>query len=725
MHKTIIILTGLLLSLLTAVPVFSAGAEVVVQVMSVQDEAAAAAEAARLFDSGVPAFSRAEDVPEKGVWNRVYVGPFETETDAKAAAEALKSQGVIKDFLLKKQASAADVQAAAQAAAAAAAAPVGQAGPDGRTALPPVAGGEAGPGAVAVPNDQPGGPVHLPVAQTPTYGEPVSPEQAREMGLDQEGGASRIPTYGEAGLATYEQAGSGGGLTAYGQPGSSSQAAAPAPGRPGLPEGFKAGDDMPGLVMPAQAGGAAVPAPVAVAPADAPAADTSAAPAKPEETAAAPAADDRDELVYAPLPDDATQSFTDDPYAGGDEAPDGEQVASPSPGAGRATSLAPSAGDGDYYAPVLVAQADIYNDAPMSQIYGGGSKISGFTMLVDLSSSMRRLVPCQQRVKEEAVASLLRKMNHRIPSQPYSATLRVFGYKQAWTKRDFTTTYYGPSTYNRDEFEDAIAKLVAADSISPFAEAISAADSELQVMGSPKAVLMFSDFEPAPGSGNPVQKASNARRRYGSDLKVYTFYVSRQSDSARLAKNIAQAGGGSAFDICRMLDDDEAFENMMMEIFGPSDAVPCADADGDGVCDEDDLCPDTPRGAPVDERGCWVAAYSQFFDFDKAEVKSAFLPRLKHAAELINKNPDIPRVTIAGHTDNIGNPNYNMELGRRRAQAVYDLMVKYGVSPGRLKIVSFGEQHPIAPNDTEEGRAKNRRVEFHIGDAPNRGRMSD
>lgn len=723
MHKTITILTGLLLFFSGAVPVFSAGADVVVQVMSVQDEETAAAEAARLFDSGVPAFSRAEVVAEKGVWNRVYVGPFETETDAKAAAETLKSQGAIKDFLIKKQASASDVQAAAQAAETQI--PVGdvsQPDPDGFTASPPIAGGDAPAIGGTAP---PAGPIHLPEAQTPTYGEPVSPEQMREMGLDQEGGAGRMPTYGEAGLTAYEQAGNG--LTAYGPGNISSGTAAAAPSQSGLPEGFKAGDDMPGLVMPPRAGGvaAAPSAPVAVTP-------VVPAPAVPVDNpvaakADAPAAENPNETVYTPLPDDAPMSFTDDPYAGDAETPDSDQVASPSPGASRngwSALLAPSAGDEDYYAPLMVAQANIYGDSSRSQTYGS-SKISGFTMLVDLSSSMRRLVPCQQRVKEEAVASLLRKMNHRIPNQPYNATLRVFGYKQAWTKRDFTTAYFGPSTYNRDDFEDAIAKLVAADSISPFAEAIAASDSELQVMGNPKAILMFSDFEPAPGSGNPVNKASNARRRYGSDLKVYTFYVSRQSDAARLAKNIAQAGGGSAFDICRMLDDEEAFENMMMEIFGPSDAVPCVDSDGDGVCDEDDLCPNTPRGAPVDERGCWVAAYSQFFDFDKSEVKSAFLPRLKHAAELINQNTDIPQVTIAGHTDNVGSPNYNMELGRRRAQAVYDLMVKYGVSPSRMKVASFGEQHPIASNNTEEGRAKNRRVEFHIGEAPGRGRMQD
>jgi OOP family OmpA-OmpF porin len=167
-----------------------------------------------------------------------------------------------------------------------------------------------------------------------------------------------------------------------------------------------------------------------------------------------------------------------------------------------------------------------------------------------------------------------------------------------------------------------------------------------------------------------------------------------------------------------MLSDDTAFENMMMEIFGPADLPPCPDLDGDGVCDADDICPNTPQGAPVDARGCWIAAYSQFFDFDKAVVKSAFHARIEHAASILIQNPNLPRVTIAGHTDNVGADKYNMDLGRRRAQAVFDLMVKYGVPPERMAVESFGKTRPVAPNDTEEGRAQNRRVEFHIGDVP-------
>ncbi|MDR0356688.1 MAG: OmpA family protein [Deltaproteobacteria bacterium] len=345
-------------------------------------------------------------------------------------------------------------------------------------------------------------------------------------------------------------------------------------------------------------------------------------------------------------------------------------------------------------------------------------KIQGFEILSDLSSSMRRLSPCVGAlVKQEAVNTLLRKMNHRIPSHPYVAALRVFGYKQAWSRKDYSTLYFGPTTYDRPALETAIGRLFAADSISPFGYALTSSEAELAVMQSPRAVLMFADFEETADPGAPADKAKNLVRRYG-DTKVYTFYVTRQASGHRLARDIAQAGNGQSWNICDLLGSEASFESMMNEIFGPADIPPCQDSDNDGVCDDRDVCPSTPAGAAVDERGCWIAAYSQFFDFDKAEVKSAFLPRIQYAAEILVKNPQLGVVTIAGHTDAKGTDAYNMELGRKRAQAVKDLLVKYGAPADKLVVESFGKTKPIAENDTEEGRAKNRRVEFHVGDVP-------
>jgi OOP family OmpA-OmpF porin len=347
-------------------------------------------------------------------------------------------------------------------------------------------------------------------------------------------------------------------------------------------------------------------------------------------------------------------------------------------------------------------------------------KIQGFTIMVDLSSSMVWLSPCRGNItKDEAVSTLLRKINQRIPTNPYVAALRVFGYQtNAWKEADYTTLYYGPGTYNMEDYDTALGRLAAAFTISPFNVAIRGAAQELSRMQNPRAVLMFSDYELSSNLDDPAKEAGSLVASFPPDTKFYAFHVTKRSAGKTLASKVAASGNGISYDICNLLIDDRAFEAMMEEIFGPKIEPPCSDVDGDGVCDERDVCPSTPIGAPVDNRGCWIAAYSQFFDFDKDVVKSEFHPRLEYAAKLIIDNPSITEVTIAGHTDAKGTDKYNLDLGQRRAEAVRVLLVKFGAPAVKLRVQSFGKSMPIADNSTEEGRAKNRRVEFHVGDVP-------
>jgi outer membrane protein OmpA-like peptidoglycan-associated protein/tetratricopeptide (TPR) repeat protein len=103
-----------------------------------------------------------------------------------------------------------------------------------------------------------------------------------------------------------------------------------------------------------------------------------------------------------------------------------------------------------------------------------------------------------------------------------------------------------------------------------------------------------------------------------------------------------------------------------------------------------------------------------YFDFDKALIKSASYNELRRVKRMLDDNPSY-RVEIAGHTDRIGSPEYNLSLSQRRAQAVVDYLVKQGVPSGRLIARGYGETQPIASNDDErEGRELNRRVEFRV-----------
>jgi len=216
----------------------------------------------------------------------------------------------------------------------------------------------------------------------------------------------------------------------------------------------------------------------------------------------------------------------------------------------------------------------------------------------------------------------------------------------------------------------------------------------------------------------------NAIDVYGGTALHWAAWGGRHSIAKLLLNNGANC---RAVDIKRRTPKDWAIMSSQGDIVTLLASRLCRagaerDSDGDGVPDYMDLCPNTPLGAPVDERGCWVVAYANFFDFDKAVVRSQYLPHLANAAEVLKNYPDL-NVDIQGHADWIGPDAYNLKLGMRRAEAVKQVLVDNGVAAGRLSVSSMGERQPIADNRTSQGRALNRRVEIHVREpgAPPKG----
>ena len=107
-----------------------------------------------------------------------------------------------------------------------------------------------------------------------------------------------------------------------------------------------------------------------------------------------------------------------------------------------------------------------------------------------------------------------------------------------------------------------------------------------------------------------------------------------------------------------------------------------------------------------------IALYGIYFDTDKATLKPESTPTIKEIAKLLKENPKL-KLLIVGHTDNQGTFTYNKKLSQRRAKAVVkELVVKYKIDANRLYPVGVSYAAPVASNATEEGRAKNRRVEL-------------
>jgi OmpA-OmpF porin, OOP family len=148
---------------------------------------------------------------------------------------------------------------------------------------------------------------------------------------------------------------------------------------------------------------------------------------------------------------------------------------------------------------------------------------------------------------------------------------------------------------------------------------------------------------------------------------------------------------------------------------------PMPDKDMDGVADAQDKCPDM-AGSAVNG-GCpeiatlktminW-AAQNIFFETGSYYLLPRSFTSLDSVATLLNKIPAL-QLTIEGHTDNIGTRAKNQLLSENRARTVMDYLIRVGINNGRLKSIGFGQERPITTNTTQEGRAKNRRVELRI-----------
>ena len=166
--------------------------------------------------------------------------------------------------------------------------------------------------------------------------------------------------------------------------------------------------------------------------------------------------------------------------------------------------------------------------------------------------------------------------------------------------------------------------------------------------------------------------------------------------------------------------------------FQDGDGCPEPDNDDDGIADGRDRCPMDPEDADQfeDDDGCPEPGPRQaavtltdtriligetiYFEFDTDTIRSVSMPLLDQVAQVIQELDAGLSIRIEGHTDDQGNAQYNTDLSFRRARAVVEYLIGRGVPRERLDFRGYGASHPVAPNDTPDGRALNRRVEFTI-----------
>lgn len=174
---------------------------------------------------------------------------------------------------------------------------------------------------------------------------------------------------------------------------------------------------------------------------------------------------------------------------------------------------------------------------------------------------------------------------------------------------------------------------------------------------------------------------------------------------------------------CPMDNDKDGIvneEDLCPEIPGILAFKGCADTDGDGVADNEDRCP-AVKGT-IENKGCPaiakedvvrinVIASKIYFETGSAKLKLISNTQLDDLAAIL-KRYEAVKLTVEGHTDNVGNDDFNMDLSQKRTQSVKEYLISKGIAESRLNATGYGETKPVADNKTATGRAKNRRVEL-------------
>lgn len=341
------------------------------------------------------------------------------------------------------------------------------------------------------------------------------------------------------------------------------------------------------------------------------------------------------------------------------------------------------------------------------------SKVDNFLILFDASRSL------QIDGTFPTAKAVVTRMNQTIPELGQTAGLRSFGHDPSVSPNQ-TEMFYGMEKYSTAGLQAGFDKIHTAGGYSPINLGLDAAvDTDLKGLSGSNAVIIISDGKDLPREVLPA--AQRLKDAFGDDICFYTIHIGDSENGKGLMQKIAEIGGcGFSTDAENILTGD-AMANFVQQAFLKQKSAPAAppapkvsmkkDSDGDGVYDDADQCPGTPMGAKVNKAGCWVLD-NVLFDFDKDAVRAVAQPMLNNVVMVMEKSPGL-NIELQGHCDNIGSADYNMGLSNRRANSVKTYLVNAGISADRIMTKGFGFNKPVALNDTDQGRALNRRVEIH------------
>ena len=335
-------------------------------------------------------------------------------------------------------------------------------------------------------------------------------------------------------------------------------------------------------------------------------------------------------------------------------------------------------------------------------------KVDNFIIMVDRSGSMDEKYVGTKEKKIVLAKALLERMNKMIPELGYMSGLsNAAPAKELLALETYSTASYGAG----------IAKVptLIGSNPTPLGEGLKALEPALKGAVGRNAVIILSDGQENTGEGS-LKVAAAMAEKYGVCFHTISF-ADTVNGNQKLLDDITALKPCGVSASAAQLADDAALQKFVKAVFydDATAADPCAlDDDNDGVNNCIDKCPDTIKGLAVDAAGCPIADIVTLkvnFDFDKSDIKPEYHATLAEFASYMRQQQSFTVVEIAGHTDSVGTDAYNQKLSERRAKAVRDYLVKeLGMDDKLFSAVGYGESKPIATNDTDAGRAENRRI---------------
>jgi len=306
-------------------------------------------------------------------------------------------------------------------------------------------------------------------------------------------------------------------------------------------------------------------------------------------------------------------------------------------------------------------------------------------VLVDASSSMafghRKFKKTNYELEKEALAA----GNSRLPDLGYN--IGVYNFSPSWKE------IYPVQKFDAAKVSEAMKQLPAkASGRTPLVGGLEKLEGVLKGLSGKTVVYIFSDggWEKAAGKKDPGDKTAELARKYNVCFIVISY--AEEPDGIKRVKDMGKANACS-----RVIPFDSYITNPYYAL-GPLYYTKS----------------ETSVDTTSEKKIAGMRVGNIYFDYDKFELKPQEKEELNQLGKFLQANPKA-FVAIQGFTDNRGTPEYNMELSRKRAEAVADYVTKnFKLDSGRVTAMWYGEGNPVASNDTAEGRAKNRRVEVAV-----------